>query len=237
MSQVNTELARSSTAAISLNDSAVRTLAGLASGAIGMSALRGKSYDVVTWVTASGSLGSPIRGDGFTVGLSATSTAGGVTYSIVAGALPPGLGISGASITGTVSSGATVTTYSFTVRATGAGGAISDRAFSIAVQNLSGTVCGFCYEGGSITLSCPSGTTFQYLVYANYGTPYGCPSPSDNGPSTGGVTDGAQCGSGVHFEGTNIAGATTISFSADNDTWGDPCGGVYKQMAVVAYYA
>lgn len=43
LSQVNTELGRSSTATISLGESAVRTLAGVASGAISMSNLYGKS--------------------------------------------------------------------------------------------------------------------------------------------------------------------------------------------------
>lgn len=43
MSQVNTELGRSATATISLNESAVRSLAGVPSGAISMNDLRGKS--------------------------------------------------------------------------------------------------------------------------------------------------------------------------------------------------
>lgn len=43
MSQVNTELGRSSTAQISLGESAVRSLAGVASGTISMDNLRGKS--------------------------------------------------------------------------------------------------------------------------------------------------------------------------------------------------
>ena len=43
MSQVNTELGRSSTASINLNETAVRTLAGVASGTISMNDLRGKS--------------------------------------------------------------------------------------------------------------------------------------------------------------------------------------------------
>jgi hypothetical protein len=43
MSQVNVELGRTSTASISLNETAVRTLAGVASGTISMNNLRGKS--------------------------------------------------------------------------------------------------------------------------------------------------------------------------------------------------
>lgn len=43
MSQVNTELGLSATAQISLNQAAVRTLAGVASGTISMNDLRGKS--------------------------------------------------------------------------------------------------------------------------------------------------------------------------------------------------
>lgn len=46
LSQVNTELGKSSTATISLNDSAVRSLAGKTSGTISMNDLRGKSASV-----------------------------------------------------------------------------------------------------------------------------------------------------------------------------------------------
>lgn len=56
MSQVNTELGRSSTASISLGESAVRTLAGVPSGAISMNDLRGKSN--VTFNPAGGATAS-----------------------------------------------------------------------------------------------------------------------------------------------------------------------------------
>jgi hypothetical protein len=48
MSQVNTELGRSSSANISLNEAAVRALAGVPSGAISFQDLRGKSAFSVT---------------------------------------------------------------------------------------------------------------------------------------------------------------------------------------------
>jgi hypothetical protein len=48
MANVNVELARSSTATISLNESAVRGLAGIASGTISMNDLRGKSAGTPT---------------------------------------------------------------------------------------------------------------------------------------------------------------------------------------------
>lgn len=54
MSQVNTELGRSSTASISLNETAVRTLAGKSSGTISMNDLRGKSAFTLAFNNAEG---------------------------------------------------------------------------------------------------------------------------------------------------------------------------------------
>ena len=53
LNQVNAELKKSATAAISMNDSAVRALAGVASGAISMSNLLGKSSVIVPTISVS----------------------------------------------------------------------------------------------------------------------------------------------------------------------------------------
>ena len=63
MSQVNTELGRSATATISLGESAVRSLAGVASGAISMSNLRGKS--AVSFSPDGGTSGPGVTLEGF----------------------------------------------------------------------------------------------------------------------------------------------------------------------------
>jgi hypothetical protein len=60
MSQVNTELGLSATATITLNDSAVRALAGVSSGAISMNDLRGKSAGGTFSPDGGTSAGSPV---------------------------------------------------------------------------------------------------------------------------------------------------------------------------------
>ena len=62
MSQVNTELGYSSTATIGLNDTAVRSLAGVPSGTISMSDLWGKSSGPTPQFNNSGEIGGTVNG-------------------------------------------------------------------------------------------------------------------------------------------------------------------------------
>jgi hypothetical protein len=80
MSQVNTELGRSSSATISLGESAVRTLAGVPSGAISFQNLRGKSAMSVSASNVSGSA-SGFASSGFvaTSGSPNTTVTGGTS--------------------------------------------------------------------------------------------------------------------------------------------------------------
>jgi len=93
------------------------------------------SYNgVPSWVTASGSLGSLSFGEAIsTITLSATEPdSGTVTYAITSGALPVGLTLSSSGeITGTMPSGSSETTYSFTVTATDDENQSTDRSFTI----------------------------------------------------------------------------------------------------------
>ncbi len=79
MSQVNVELGKSSTSTISLNDSAVRTLAGRSSGAISMGNLRGKSS--FNWTSDLSQ--SPATKFAYTQSCNATSSSGCTVTSSV----------------------------------------------------------------------------------------------------------------------------------------------------------
>jgi hypothetical protein len=76
MSDVNTELGRSSTTNISLNETAVRTLAGVASGTISMDNLRGKSNAPAVSFSPDGgaTAGTAVLLEDFATGNAATVT-------------------------------------------------------------------------------------------------------------------------------------------------------------------
>ena len=89
--------------------------------------------------------------------------------------------------------------------------------------SFTGLIHGKIGEGGTLTLTAPAGTRFSAVVFANYGTPDG------EGPFTKGWCDADTSVSVV----TNLAvGQTTVSIPVNNETFGDPCGGTYKFLAV-----
>jgi len=61
------------------------------------------------------------------------------------------------------------------------------------------------YEGYNATLTAPAGRTFTDVAYASYGTPSGA---------------------------YGVVGQNSVTLSADNGVFGDPCGGTYKWLAV-----
>jgi hypothetical protein len=78
MSQVNTELGRSSSATISLGESAVRTLAGVPSGAISFQNLRGKSAMSVSAPDVEG-FGADFASAGTVTGSTTATVTGGTS--------------------------------------------------------------------------------------------------------------------------------------------------------------
>ena len=101
LSQVNTELGKSSTAQISLNDADVRALAGVPSGAISMSNLYGKSRFIVASGGSETTYGiykvHTFTGSGtFTISNAGTAGFNTIEHFIVAGGAGGGFAHSGA---------------------------------------------------------------------------------------------------------------------------------------------
>lgn len=182
------------------------------------------------WSTASGLIGSDYTERASSFSVSASVSGGTVTYSLASGALPTGhsLNASTGVISGTASGVAdwNSATYDFTIRATTNLGASADRTFSIKITSRKvGYVCGTAGEGGTVSLTAPSGMKFIRRDFSSYGTPNG---------SCGAFTIGS-CNSGSS-NGWNPIGGTTASAPATNTQWGDPCVGTSKRMYVQLTY-
>jgi hypothetical protein len=84
------------------------------------------------WTTAAGSLGSFVQNAAINISLAATDANNdAITFTIVSGALPTGVTLSGTTISGSYG---TVGTYNFTIRASD-GTATTDRAFSFSITS------------------------------------------------------------------------------------------------------
>ena len=88
---------------------------------------------MITWITPAGSLGLLTERITVDISLSATSSAGSVTYSLIAGALPRGLKLIDDAIKGSPTEVRVYTNSRFVIRASD-GADIEDRTFSIAVD-------------------------------------------------------------------------------------------------------
>lgn len=91
-----------------------------------------------------------------------------------------------------------------------------------------GTVFGEAAENGSVTLTAPTGTYFTGVQYASYGTPTG---------TLGNYTNGScHAANSASVVSALAVGQTTVTIPVNNATFGDPCGGVGKSLAVVLTY-
>jgi hypothetical protein len=93
---------------------------------------------------------------------------------------------------------------------------------------VTGTVSGVVNEGQTLTLTAPGGTLFTSVVFASYGTP--------NSGSTPYSLGGCHASNSSTIVGSAFIGLNSASISADNNVFGDPCGGTYKKLAVTLNY-
>jgi hypothetical protein len=118
------------------------------------------------WSTAAGALPKFAPTVAYSTTVTATDDAGGLSYSLVSGALPSGLTLaSNGVISGTSSASGT---SSFTVRVTDASGGTADRAFSLTAA--SPTVVSYSSVGSTtFTLPSSAAAVVSYLVVAGGG--------------------------------------------------------------------
>lgn len=179
------------------------------------------------WVTSSGRLFRSSPGIYTTVSYSTTVNATfAQSYSVVSGSLPSGMSLNSSTgvISGVPSGVSNYTSnnlYNFTIRATNTRGSV-DRSFEIRVDSyLVGRTCMEMDENQSATVTAPSGFTFTQVAFSSYGTPTGsCPNYA-----TSGCHSGARPGQLA----ANQYPRTSVSVSATNAAFGDPCGGTFKR--------
>ena len=91
-----------------------------------------------------------------------------------------------------------------------------------------GTISGFVNEGGNLPLTAPAGTIFTSVAFASYGTP-----DTNSTPYTQGACHAANSSTIV---GNRFIGLNSASIDGDNSTFGDPCVGTGKKLAVTLNY-
>jgi len=190
------------------------------------------------WVTNSGRLFRNSPGIYTTEFYSTNVTAEGdptdaPTFSVVSGSLPSGMSLSSTGqISGTpngVSDFTSNVVSNFTVRAENKYG-FADQDFNIRVDSYYvGTVCMGMNENQSRTVTAPSGFIFTRVDFTSYGTPGGsCPNFSIGGCHSG--SRPGQLSSSAYPR-------TSVSVSASNGVFGDPCFGTFKRYRGVFAYS
>jgi hypothetical protein len=97
-------------------------------------------------------------------------------------------------------------------------------AVAYSCVNPNAAQCAAVDEGGTATLSCPSGQTIGSIAFASYGTPTGsCPNFSNSS------CHASSSKSKVEAACLNKQSCTV---GANNGAFGDPCVGTYKKLAV-----
>jgi len=244
MSQVNTELGRSATASLNLNDADVRSLAGRPTGAISLNDLRGKGSNVAVAYVSGGGSTSNLLSYSFTsvsIGAAAGDRVVAVSATTNAGFFPTSCTINGAAMTkastGNLASAVfyaafpSGTTANFVVTMNATAGQCNLRTFRVTGQT-STTPLGTNVSARKTPFS-PTTVSFTSRIGMGGIAVWNCVEPSvtigvsgmtNNGQfDFGGTEDGIASASnspGGTISGTFTGGASTISGEAILVVWG-----------------
>jgi len=244
MSQVNSELGRSATATISLNETAVRNLAGVGSGTISMSNLQGKS-NVFTFAIASNQINANLRTLAVNAGWNQSSAVtatinGGVWISgseqanstpalTINGSFPNGVTlINNGAIAGRGGTGGNGAWQSALGTAGAAGGLALAVSVGVTIQN-NGTIAGGGGGGGGALYGYNAGVSCN--MSENFSA-----STSAGGGGGGGQSNASYNGNGGAAFGTYVTGCTVIRQAAPGGagtTGGPGAGGIGGQASCV----
>lgn len=88
-----------------------------------------------------------------------------------------------------------------------------------------GSVQGFVNENGVLSLQAPQGSVFDSVTFASYGTPIDFQIGSCHATNSQSIVEGMALGN------------SSISISASNNVFGDPCSGVGKRLQIILHYS
>jgi hypothetical protein len=171
--------------------------------------------------------------EGVAVNKQLTATGNGViSYEFISGSIPPGIFFN--RFTGEFSGTGTIgavpdyqsAIYTFTLSATDATSTINGTFTYTISSRYVGYVCATVNEGGTITVTAPTGFVFLRRDFSSYGNPTG----------TCGAFVLGGCNSVSSNSWNGPIGLNSASTQASNGIWGDPCDGTAKRMYVQFTY-
>ena len=201
LGDVNVELGRSATAEISMNDAALRALAGVASGALGMVTLRGKSNAFVHTISSNQqelNLYTYLVGQGW-------NTTSGVQLTIANGVYiwSDNTSVAALNTGGLYPGGLTIVNNGFIIGKGGAGGGVNPSAGSVVLPGAGGPAI-------TLTAAASINNTNGYIGGGGGGGAAGIYNGGGGGGAGGGL-GGTAVRNDIGFAGIALNGAAAAS--------------------------
>jgi len=99
----------------------------------------------------------------------------------------------------------------------------------IVLSNSFGTINEVVNENGTLLLTAPKGAVIDGILFASYGSP--------NGSANYYTIGRCHAANSIRIVSTIAIGQNSISITASNNLFGDPCSGVVKRLYVTATYS